>query len=224
MRDQVTTDEPWIRKYLLGINTTLLFGLLVAYVINRTEVWAALTSVPQSIATVLGIGAGFWTIALQAKWGFQNLILSQEHRAKLESDAKQAELKRDTLTAASGFKGELLALKDYAHLQHTLSTQMADHCGTLDAETRTSFPSTDAFDPIFLKASAGRLALIGPEAINLVIKAYAFVESSQGLRFAHPMPPAMLVSAYRVQAKMAQTAGLNCERAIQALDSCPSVI
>src|SRR5262245_37625316 len=115
---------PW--RALAIINIVLLLGMTIAAFpgwLDPLLNW--ISNIPTPLTTLAGAMIALYGVSHQTSKGFRNLIASQEHRAKIEREARQeqhdreqaAEIKkieRETKALAAPLRGELVAFMDFA--------------------------------------------------------------------------------------------------------------
>lgn len=177
------TRPAWLQSPLgLATLAVLLFVNLLLLVANENEIIQILAKLPPPIATLVAGIVGLGVVGWQTRRGFENLIKSQEHRAKLEEDArlhqatisdfqKEKEIERDRKMLAGALRAELVAgLSTIGGLQQLFTIQAAFYKRYPDQRGKVMIGSFPA--PIY-KASIDKLGLLGPSIAADVIMVFS---------------------------------------------------
>jgi len=170
------------RGWATAILAALLFLNLLLFVVNENEIIQVLAKLPQPIATLVAGIVGLGVVGWQTRRGFENLIKSQEHRAKLDEEArlhqaslaeiqKDKEIERNRKMLAGALRAELVAgmstVSQYRQLfavQAQFYKRYPEHRGKVMVGTFSA--------PIY-KANIGRLELLGPSIAADVIMVFS---------------------------------------------------
>jgi hypothetical protein len=177
--DRQSPTAVWVANLFLAL---LLLGHVLLFVEGPGKALELLAKLPAPIATMITGIVGLGTIAWQTRIGFRNLIDSQEHRAKLDREArrdqasinrdeKQREVDRDKQLVASALHAELIGLlprvqqmQQWLSIQRAVMKQMGSH--------KTTFRLPRYNVPVY-DHNLSKIGLLGPSVGGDVIQVYS---------------------------------------------------
>jgi hypothetical protein len=180
-----TALRGWLSwRALAGVN--ILFFIVTGALLLRIDAIGGLARIPTPIATLLAAILGFSGIAWQSRKGFRNLIASQEHRAKIEREAREEQHQREleaeqrrrdgaAKALAAARTGELVAFLDFAHNNTNTFQTYAEMNRVMAKEglKEIALPRFNGFHARIYEANIGKLDLLNASLVGDLAKVFA---------------------------------------------------